>query len=350
MRRLNRYLATLFLQRLVVTTFGMVVLLGILDALGSADILPADAGFGGNLRFMMLRMPILFDRILQFAFLLAILLTYSALIRRNELVAILGAGISVFGQMRAFLPAVVVSMVFCAALIDRVSPVATRALEDWLGTDALREDSREPQALWVAEAGWLVEIERVQGAELRGVTLFERAEGGRILSVSRAGSAELRPGGWALSEVEQVRFDDKALAPPAVWPSTQTPETLRLLMSEPRDLSVASLVELSEMTGSGNRPAAAYTVWLWNRLLLPLAGVGLLMLAVPIMQRYSRRDNGYLAMAAATGLGFVYMLADGVFKTFAESGAFNVLAALVAPIAALMLTGVVLTLRQARPG
>lgn len=350
MGRLNRYLATLFLQRLAVTAFGMVTLLGVLDALGSADILPPDAGFGGNLRYMILRLPILFDRILPFAVLLAILLTYGALIRRNELVAILATGLSVFGQMRALLPAVAVSLILCAVLIDRVSPVATRALEDWLGADVLREDSREPKALWLAEDRLLVEIKTAQGASLRGLTLLERAKGGRILSVSRARSAEAGPEGWQLSGVEQIRFDGKPLSLPTVWATAQTPETLRLLLSEPRDLSVSSLLALSQMTGTGNRPSSAYVVWLMNRLLLPFVGIGLLMLAVPIMQRYARRDNGFLAMGAATGVGFVYMLTDGIFKTFAESGSISVAVAVLAPIGVLMLAGVVLTLRRAGPG
>lgn len=350
MRRIERYLAVLLLQRLAVASFGMVALLGVLDALGSADILPPEAGFAGSLRYMILRMPILFDRTLPIAFLFAALMTYMALIRRNELVAIVAAGLSVTGQIRALLPVVVLSMGLGAIAIDLASPAATRALEDWLGAEALREDSRNPQALWLAEDRWLVEIDGAAGDMLQGVTLFERDQTGVIQSVTRAPSARKEPEGWRLSGAEQVRYDGGPPQHLDLWTTTQTPETLRLLLSEPRDLSVASLFDLSRMMGSGNRPAAAYTVWLWNRLLLPFAGVGLMILAVAMMQRYGRRETGFVAMAVTMGVGFVYMLVDGVLKAFAEQGGLDVAVAVLVPTGGLLVAGVLLASLQSRPG
>lgn len=350
MGRIERYLAVLLLQRLGVTAFGMVALLGVLDALGSADILPPDAGLAGSLRYMVLRMPILFDRTLPISFLLAVLLTYVALIRRNELVAIIGAGLSVVGQMKALLPVVILSMGLGAVMIDVASPAATRALEDWLGPEALREESREPQTLWLAEERWLVEIEGASGGTLHGLTLFERDAVGVILSVTRAPLARYEAKGWRLEGPAQLRYDGATPMPPDLWATTQTPETLRLLLSEPRDLSVANLAALSQMTKSGNRPAAAYTVWLLNRLILPLVGVGLMMLAVPMMQRYGRRESGYLAMALATGAGFAYMLVDGILKAFAERGSLDVLVAVLVPTGMLIAAGLVLALRRQGPG
>lgn len=350
MGRLERYLAVLLFQRLCVTVFGMVALLGVLDALGSADILPENSGLAGSLRYMVLRMPILFDRTLPIAFLLAILLTYVTLIRRNELVAIVAAGLSVVGQMKALLPIVILSMGLGAVAIDVASPAATRALEDWLGADALREDNREPQDLWLAEEGWLVQIAGAGGGTLHGLTLFERDAAGVILSVTRAPTARYEPGGWRLGGATQLRYDGGAPMPPDVWATAQTPETLRLLLSEPRDLAISDLAALSRMTKSGNRPSEAYTVWLLNRLMLPLAGIGLMMLAVPMMQRYGRRESGYLAMAIATGVGFGYMLLDGILKAFAERGSLDVLVAVLVPTGALIVVGAAMALQRLRAG
>ncbi|MDZ4135012.1 MAG: LptF/LptG family permease, partial [Paracoccaceae bacterium] len=292
MTQLNRYLAGIFLQRLLITGFAMVTLLGVLDALGNAELLPEGAGMLGHLRYMGLRMPILFDRILMFAFLLALLLTYVTLIRRNELVAIAGAGISVFGQVRALIPAVVLASVLSAVLIDQVNPIAKQALEDWLGANVLREDDKMPQTLWLADDRFLVEVSGMEGEVLTGVTLFERGEGGRIAAVSQASGARFGPEGWSLSGVTQMRFDGQQIAAPQVWTSVQTPKTLRLLMSEPRDLALVDLLRLSRMTHSGSQPSSAYRVWFLNRLSLPFVAIGFLMLAVPMMQRFGRRDSG----------------------------------------------------------
>jgi lipopolysaccharide export system permease protein len=350
MKHLNRYLAVMFVQRFVVTTFGMVVLLGVLDALSSAELLPAGAGLVDQFRYMGLRMPILFDRILVFALLMALLLTYVTLIRRNELVAIAGAGVSVLGQVRALVPAVVLATIASAAIVDQAAPVATRALESWLGPEAVRDDRQGPQTLWLADDGRLVEIIGLEGDRLTGVTLFERGADDKVVAVSVAEAASAARGGWALEGVRQMRFDGAPLDPPEMWRTVQTPDTLRLLMAVPRNLSLTDLFRLSRMTGSGSLPSDAYLVWFLNRLSLPLIALGFLLITVPIMQHFGRRDGGEISLAIGVGVGFVFMVGDGVFKTLAENGSLSAELSVAAPVGALLLIGGILTLRKTAQG
>lgn len=346
MNQLYRYLAVMFLQRFVMTLFGMVALLGVLDALSNANLLPIDAGISDQLWYMVLRWPILVDRILIFALLMALLLTYVSLIRRNELVAIAGAGISVFGQVRALIPAVVLATIASAALIDQVNPLATRALENWLGPEAVQGDRQGPQNLWLADEGLLVEVGTLQGRHLTDVTIFERDAEGRVNSASLARSATPVDGGWALSGVTQVRYDGKPISPPQMWRTAQTPKTLRLLLSEPRDLSILDLYRLSRMTGSGSLPSNAYMVWFLNRLMLPFVAVGFLLLTVPVMQHFGRRDSGETSMAIGIAAGFVYMIADGVLKTLSENGSLSAVIAVTVPVLVLMMIGLILAWRR----
>lgn len=343
MKHLNRYLAVLFVRRYVLTVLGMVALLGVLDALSNADLLPEGAGLTDQFRYMALRMPILFDRILVFALLMALLLTYITLIRRNELVAISGAGISVLGQVRALVPAVVLATIGSAAIVDQAAPVATRALEAWLGPEAVRDDRQGPQTLWLADDGTLVEVAGLEGDRLTGVTLFERDADDKVVAVSRADTATAVPGGWELADVRQIRFDGAPPDPPTMWRTIQTPRTLSLLLAVPRNLSLADLYRLSRMTGSGSLPSDAYFVWFLNRLSLPLIALGFLMVTVPLMQHFGRRDSGEGSMAIGIGVGFVFMVADGVFKTLAEGGNLSAELSVLVPVGALLALGGFLT-------
>ena len=345
--RLNRYLAAIFLQRLLVTTFAMVVMLGVLDALGNADLLPESAGLAGSLRYMLLRMPILFDRVLLFALLLALLLSYVALIRRGELVVMAATGLSVFGQIRAMLPAVLLASLLSAVLIDQVNPVAQRALEDWLGPEALRGETQDPDVLWLADESWLVEVNGIERGRLIGLTLFERGENGRIAAVIEASAARPLIGGWALEGARQLRFDGRDDPAPAVWFTDQTPHTMRLLMAAPRDIALKDLWRLSQMTRSGSRPSAAYRVWFMARLALPLVAIGFLVFAVPLMQHFGRRDSGDLALAGGMLTGFAFMIADGVVKTLAESGTIGAVPAVLMPAGVLASVGLWLARRRA---
>jgi lipopolysaccharide export system permease protein len=176
--------------------------------------------------------------------------------------------------------------------------------------------------------------------------LFERGENGKIEAVSRAGSAKAVPEGWALMDVRQIRYDGKDIAPPTIWHSKQTPYTLQLLLSEPRNLALFDLYRLSRMTGSGSLPSTAYLVWFLNRLSLPLIALGFLMMTVPIMQRFGRRDSGELQLAIGIGAGFMFMVIDGVFKTLSENGSLSASIAVAVPTGMLLLIGLWLSFRR----
>ncbi|ABI76431.1 putative permease [Hyphomonas neptunium ATCC 15444] len=344
--RLSRYLSWLFLQRLLVTVFALVALLGVLDALSNADKLPAGAGFEGQMRYMWLRLPALFDRIVVFAFLLAALLTYASLIRRNELVAISAAGISVFGQMRTLIPVVFLTAVAAAFIIDTVGPPASRSLLAWLGPEALQEDAQVPEELWLSDGKFLIELKSMQAEELTGITIFERNAEGAVVAITTAETARPADGGWALSGTGQRRFDGEPPTDMTFWTSPQTPESLQLLLSPPRDLAISNLIALSEMRGSGSRPSGAYELWALNRFLLPLTAVGFLLLAVPVMQVYGRRSNADIAVAAGVAVGFFYMVVDGILKTLAENGSISPILAVALPILALFLGSMWLALER----
>jgi lipopolysaccharide export system permease protein len=346
MKHLYRYLAVMFLQRFVIISLGLVALLGTLDALSNADLLPPDATLLDQFRYMLLRMPILFDRILVFAVLLALLLTYMSLIRRSELVAIVGAGVSVLGQIRALIPAVLIATVGSALLIDVVTPRSTQALENWLGPKAVHDDGQAPETLWLADNRLLVEIGGVEGEVLEDITLFERGADGKIEAISHAPRANATTGGWQLMNSRQIRYDGQPPEAPVFWETAQSPRTLRLLMSEPRNLAMADLLRLSRMTGSGSLPSDAYLVWFLNRLSLPVIALGFLMITVPIMQHFGRHDRAEISMGLAIGGGFVFMVADGVFKTLSENGGLDAEVAVSIPAGALLLIGLWLSLHR----
>lgn len=344
--RLTRYLSVLFLQRLVIAVLAMVTLLGVLDALGNADKLPDGAGFAGQMRYMWLRLPILFDRTIVFALLLGVLLTYASLFRRHELVIISAAGVSIFGQIRMLIPAVLLAGIVSAVVIDRASPPASEALQAWLGSEAMQEDSQAPERLWLSDGPRLIELQGLQDDTLSGITIFERDATGAVVSITTAESARPVQGGWEMSGARQQRFDGAIMEAESFWPSPQTPESLRKLLTEPRDMSFADLLAFNEMRGSGSRPSSAYLLWALNRLSLPLTCLGFLVLAVPIMQLYGRRDNSDMALAAGVAAGFAFMVIDGVLKTLAENGNFSAIAAVMLPTAGLISVGMWLALQK----
>ena len=329
----------MFLVRNLTISLAMVAVLSVLDALSKGDLLPTDASFLDNLRFMVLRAPILYDQVLSFAFFLSLLVTYVMLIRRNELVAIAGAGLSAGRQIAALTPAVVLASILSLMLIDQAAPRAQEALVTWLGPNAVSKDAKRSDDLWLAEGDALVRIESAADDVLSGVTFFERAKRGKIGAVSYAKTATAYQGGWRLHGVTQERFDNKDIHLPMFWDSIQTPETIRLLLLEPRYLSGVDLWQLAQLRGSGNRASSTYLVWLYSRLAVPLMAIGFLIITVSIMQKFGREPKAELTLVYAMGGGFFYAVFDSISKTLPERAGIDPVLAAFAPVACLLIVG-----------
>lgn len=346
MPKLTRYLSVQFLKMNLTISFAMLAILSVLDALSNSDLLPEAAGFQDHLWFMLLRAPILYDQILSFAFLLSLLVTYVLLIRRNELVSIAAAGWSAMDQIKALIPAVIVASLMSLILIDQAAPRAQQSLVGWLGLNAVTKDTKRADVLWLVDGSDLVRIETIAEDSLSGLTFFKRSEKGSIAAVSHAETAMAEPGGWRLQGVTQERFDDGNIDLPTFWTSIQTPETLRLLVLNPRYLSGADLWRLSHLRGSGNRASSAYLVWLNSRLAIPLMALGFLTITVSIMQRFGRDTKAELVMVCAMGGGFVYAILDTIAKTLPESAGIDPALAAFSPVLCLLGVGLFLMKRS----
>ena len=345
MKQVSLYLSRLYLGRLAAVAFAVLTLVSLLDSLGNSELLPADAGFTDRLRFVVLRLPLIFDSTFAIIIFLSVLVTYLSLIRRNEVVALFGTGMSVFGQLRSLGPCLFAVGALSALIVTLVNPPAARSLTDWLGPEALMEQAREERVIWVSEPDQLVRLGDVTENQIENLTFFVLSPAGYVESVSRAESATYETGAWTLSGTEVVQSLDGEAAAPSSWTTRQTPDSLFKLQTNPRFLSVPDLLQLYDLRGSGSRPSSAYLVWLIDRLSMPIVALGLLLLAVPLMQRAGRRETGEISAVIALAIGFVYLVADGIFTTLAESGAISGWAGQLVPLTALIFVGLWLTLR-----
>lgn len=349
MLRLIFYLSKIFIARWLVTIFGMVVLVGLLDSLANASAIAASSDQGSAFRYMALRAPILYDLVFLFSIMLALLLTYVSLIRRNELVAFQAQGLSVLAQIRALSPIVLIVSTASLFLIDRALPPSVQALNAW-GIGEYEEGTvSEENPLWVNDNGMFIRMKgRIGLNTLTDLTFFQRDSTGYIERVTWTQRAVYNGQGWTLGPTDTLVVDNAQGPPPllTVWKTSQTPLLIDKLAAEPRDLALSDLSAFASFRGSGSRPSVAYKVWHMKRLSLPFAALAMLLLAVPIMQRLGRRDTGTAELIMGVGISFLYMIVDGIIVTMGTNGAlFPFLAATGASIT-LAAIGLYLWLRQ----
>ncbi|MEO1323880.1 MAG: LptF/LptG family permease [Pseudomonadota bacterium] len=349
MKRVREYFGRLFLARWFVTTFALLALLSVVDSIGAADILPENSTALDALRFTVLRLPSLYDRIFMFALFVSLLLTFVSLIRRQELVGFVAMSVSPLMQIRALLPMVLLVAIGSIIVIDQTLPRTVSALENWLGADVfMEEDAGKPRSLWIANETSFAEIGSVRGRELSNIVLYHRDGAGAVAAITHANKAQFDGRGWILESPTTTRLDDSEPTTSTVWQTDQTPVTLQKLGTSPRNLSLVDQYELSKLRGSGVRPSTAYLVWFFDRLTMPVIAFGFVLVAVPLMQALGRRQTGDQRLMIGIAIGFGYFIFDGVLKTVAEGGGLSLPIAIGLPMGVLLGLGIYLNLEIER--
>jgi len=358
------YLSKSFLTIWLSVVFGFLLLIGLLDSLANGgDLLSGGGNFTDTFRYMILRAPIIFDRVFVFTLIVASLLAYVRLIRNHELVALLGFGFSVPKQFFTLTPIMLFCSLASIIFINFAMPPAVRTLQAWgIGEYKVKQISAD-RPLWIQD-GLDVVIARGRPGmnELSDLEIWERNEKGEILAGVWADWAVFDgDGGWILKknvrrlEVAGAEGEPRKAVPAEYlrWDTKQTPATIARLAAEPRDLSLTDLKNFSVPGNSGTKPPFAFEFWYWHRLTRPLTAVLLLLCAIPIMQRTGRQDTGDVALIVGLILGFVFLIIDGSMATFATSGSLSVFWGITFPLIILAFLGAFLALRTeslGRPG
>lgn len=340
---LTAYISRLFLQQLVVIGFGFIALLQVFDLLKNArGIMERHGDTVGNLAYYAaLRLPEIISFLLPLCILVAALMTLTRLTQHNEIVALKAAGLSLFRFLLAFLPAVVAVAAAHMILSDQLAPAAYRALQQWdVESISASGRSRSGQELWVRSGQTIARIAAVRdgGNALSGVTLFLRDGNGNLTERLVGREARHTESGWSLSDVDRTVWPESG-APQVshldqvAWQADVKPKDLDNVSTDPNGLSLRALVALANASGLGRHPEHYYRTWVQKRIATPASALVMILLAASVAQTLARSHGGAVNFALGAGLGFLYLIIDGVALTLGEAGSLPPLLAAWAPIA-----------------
>ena len=336
---LDRYMARLFIGRFLALLVGLSALIVLLDLLANADqVLETEAGDGTALfRYTALRLPQIMSDTVIFAVLLAALMTLGALARHHELVALKSVGMSQFQLLAMLLPASLVIVVAHFFLLDQLVPNSIYQLRSWgVGDYGEQSDNdQESSVTWIREGSDIVRVGFVHVGEesLTGVTIFRRNNRGNVIEQITADSARYRNGKWTLYEVERfmVAEGETTYSDHLFWGSQIPPSMFASLSAHPRELSWRELTRFVDDQSLGNRPQYFYQTWLHKKLAGPLGSIIMIIIAIPLAQRFRRDSSSAPMFIIGVAIGFMYFVLDGWSFTTGEAGLLPPLIAAWAP-------------------
>ena len=346
---LTRYLARMFITRILAVLVLLVLVLQALDLLSESGKILGQPGNGEAQLwyYISLRVPQLISRFLPYSVLLATIITLATLNQNSEVISMKAAGLSAHQVLAPLLLAALVVSGVSLAFNERVVSRSTAALKLWQDNDygpvPKKADTRS-NAYYREGNDILAATTQTgtgAGTVLEGVTWYVRDERGMIVEQVRGPRARFANPGWRIEQ--PVRFDVRSAQQRVIAPLVVAPELT------PADMHVAgvsadsqSLMQLSDsisaLEDAGRHTAELRGKW-WHKLSGPLSA--LLMPLLGAVAAFGLARSGQLLVRAIIGmaLGFAYFVVDNAALAMGNFGGYPPLLAAWAPFLLFLLVG-----------
>ncbi len=352
MRRLNRYVAT---QVAAAIALVLVVLLG-LDLISQVIDQSGDLNerytLMSVLYYALLSMPGQLMQYLPFAALIGCLAGLGALASTSELVVIRAAGVSAARILwMALKPALLITL--AGMLVAEYAAPGLKQMAESHRAIALQRDQAgiSKYGLWHREGDSFVHLNAVQpNGVLHGVSIYTLDDQHRLRSALFANRAIYQQEQWLLEDVRETLFVGDRLerntAQRQAWPTQLSPELLNILVLDPEDLSIAGLWRYARFLRDQHSNSGEYELAFWNKVLQPLAIVGLVLVAASIVFGPLRQASMGQRVFIGVLIGVTFRISQDMLGPASLVFGFSPLLAALAPIVVTLVGGVLLLRRR----
>jgi lipopolysaccharide export system permease protein len=323
MRLVDRYIGrtvavnTLVVMLVLLALYFFTTLVDEMGDVGKAKYTTLDA-----IEYSVLMLPRLAYELFPLGALLGSMLGLGALASSSELTVIRAAGVSVWRIVLSVLKVGVVMMAVMMVLGEAVAPPAeeyariqrAQALSERISVNT-------DYGLWARDGNTFVNIRRLlsQG-RLSKIYLYQYDGQQRLRRIVFARDGRYRHGLWQLSRVDETVFGDDRVTvrheAKREWRSSLTPEVFNIVSMPPEKLSIWDLAGYVSYLQSNGLDASAYQVALWNRVMMPFATAGMVLMAIPFVFGSLRTVGVGQRIMVGVLLGIVFYLFNAIFTRF----------------------------------
>ncbi len=352
---LTRYLARLFVVRILAVLVMLVLVLMMLDLLSTSGDILAAAGNGQAelLQYVTLRVPQLMQRFLPYSVLLATIITLLALNQNSEVIAMKASGLSAHQVLAPLLLTAFIVSAASFVFNERIVTRATATLAAWEANDygKVPGGSDVRANVYLSDGRDILVARSVSGSgrstRLEGVSWYRRGPGTLISEEVTAPSATFADPGWRMEDA--ARFSVASVQtqplPSLVVGEEITLERLELAEVKPDATSFMSLRRsIDAYQAAGRRTSELEAKW-WHKLSGPLSAF--LMPLLGAVAAFGLARSGQLFVRAIIGmaLGFAYFVVDNAALAMGSFGGYPPMLAAWAPFLLFLLIGETILIR-----
>jgi lipopolysaccharide export system permease protein len=241
------------------------------------------------------------------------LLSLGGLANHGELTAIRAAGLSIYGIAQSVLKAGIVFVILVFILGESVAPNAQQKGQT-LRKEALtsKQAVQSTSGLWLKYEDLFIRTDSILGDnQILGLTIF-RFDGNHLVEIVRAKSALKNAAGWMLSDLQkliiQPRFLKQQQLDKEQWPELIAKNLFDVLKVNPDEMAARDLTEYIGYLQDNELESSQYRLAFWNRFMIPLSSLVMLLLALPFVFGSQRTGGAGQRLFIGVLLGIGYFL------------------------------------------
>ncbi|MBI9084061.1 MAG: LPS export ABC transporter permease LptG [Desulfobacterales bacterium] len=325
MRIINRYIA-----REVLKTFSLmlVMVVGIYLAVDFFekidDFMEAGLPISRAMAFFAYKVPFILAQIIPISALLAVLVVFGLMNRRNEIIALQSSGVSVYALLKPAMAVGLFCFVLMIAISEGVVPVVTeRANQIWLGeVRNERVTVSKEKNIWIKGHRRITHINLFHppSGTISGLTLSDFDGAFHLSRRIDARTCVFENGQWVLHDfMEQIRQPDGSYRTtfhkqrPLAF--SVRPEALTRVVKRSEEMGFRELLRYIRKVEDEGYAATSYRVDLWAKIAFPFICIILCLVGAGIAVKTTRHDGMPLSIAYGIGVAFLYW----VFYSFCLS-------------------------------
>jgi len=315
MRILDRYIVKEFMRAVLYSLFAFVFIFCIVDLFEKlSGFIDKKASIIAIAKYYFYQLPSIIVLVLPVAVLLSLFFTLGIMVRRNELVAIKSAGVSV---NRILFPLFVIGFLLSIAIFglgEAVMPIANRRMDriKRVELDKLPAiDYKYRKDMFFLGSGGRMYFAKVfdgRKKELIDPVVLEFGNQSTIVKRIDAKKAVWTDDGWRLEDVLIRTFNPETVSRHAeiVMPDLkETPEDFSKIRQDPEDMSYWSLRRYTTEKRKGGEDVLKETVELNMKVSFPVINLIIVLFGAPIAASM-RRSGAAAGFAGSLLISFLY--------------------------------------------
>jgi len=274
------------------------------------------AGVPATLAFwyFLFKIPLIVGYMLPVSLLLAILITFGLMSKRNELIALKSSGVSIFLLFKPVAALGVLSAMLLFFLSEMIVPTAmthaNRILQDVKGKSAIAEN------IWIKGDHSFFKIGQYdsEGQVMYGFTAYYLDDAFQYRKRLDAKRGVFEEDRWAFQDLMVQEFDPETGVSEVSFHGEQTvdielkPDDLKQVAKEPEEMSCKTLRDIIRKIEAEGYSATRYRVDLQDKMAFPVVCLVMCLIGTAVAVRGKLKEGLPVIVSYGIGIAFLYFI------------------------------------------